>query len=311
MLLPRPIFWLGLAGLTSVQRAFLTAYMPREPGSLPAWRAAEFTESDALCINGSAARLLADGILQVPDSRKGQPLMNLDLRDIDRPLLFVEPLSDPELAPWDHVDPESERSVQQALKKLESGLQELRTQFTLGALIHHFVDALESQIYSVVHQGTALAVVDFPGRYVYYRTGVSALQLEQASWIVQTHRGPAQVPKGMVEASMTAIMWQFAQHAAIDLLPERFLQGPIRLRYKPLVPDTWLKGSQRTLVEMMLAGDLSFDDMLQKHKGFNREQLMRDLASFYFDGAIASAQASDARWAPASGISSRPAALRS
>ena len=309
MLLPRPIFWLGLAGLTAPQRALLTAYMPREPGSLPAWRAAEFTEADALCINGSAARLLGSGILQVPDSRQGRPPLNLDLRELDRPLMFTEPLADPELAPWDHVDPESERGVQLALKKLEAGLLELRTQFALGALIHHHIESLQSQIYSVVHQGAMLAVVDFPGRYVYYTAGVSMLQLEQAAWILQPHHGPATVPKGMVEASMTLIMWQFAQHAAVELLPERFLHGPIRLRYKPLVPDAWLKASQRSLVLMLLAGDLSLDDMLQQNKGFNREQLLRDLASFYFDGAIASAQG-DVRWAPAAGVASQPGMLR-
>jgi hypothetical protein len=309
MLLPRPILWLGLAGLTAPQRALLTAYMPRDPGSLPAWRVAEFTEADALCINGSAARLLGSGILQVPDSRQGRPPLSLDLRELDRPLMLTEPLADPELAPWDHVDPESERGVQLALKKLESGLQELRTQFALGALIHHHIESLQSHIYTVAHLGAPLAVVDFPGRYVYYKPGVSTLQLEQAAWILQPHHGPATVPKGMVEASMTLIMWQFAQHVAVDLLPERFLHGPIRLRYKPLVPDAWLKASQRALVRMLESGDLSLDDMLAQNKGFNREQLLRDLASFYFDGAIGSAQG-DVRWAPAVGVASQPGVLR-
>ena len=69
MALDRPIFWLGLAGLSPPQRAALVAVLPSQPTSLPAWRIAKFSEADAWCISGAAARLHDDGILTVTDRR--------------------------------------------------------------------------------------------------------------------------------------------------------------------------------------------------------------------------------------------------
>lgn len=309
MLLERPIFWLGLAGLSPPQRALLMACLPAEPGSLPAWRVAKFSEADAWCVSGAAAELTEEGQLRVPDSRRGQPDIHIDFGKLDRPLAFTKPLTWEELAPLDQFDPASERAVQMVLKKFETALQGLRAQFSLGAFIRHSLPDLQPLAYHVVHRATLLAVVDLSLRHVHYLADVSPLQLEQAVWLArqpsdELSTGTAAITAKFAQASLSEIMWQFAQRSAAEVLPEQFETGPIRLHHPPRVPKPWLKESQLTLLRMLSARPTGLQDLLQQNASFNRAQLGRDLAGLYFDGAIASSHV-DVAWLPAPGASSR------
>ena len=300
MLLERPIFWLGLAGLTPPERALLTAYLPPAPGSLPAWRVAKFSEADAWCISGTAAELTEEGNLTVPDSRRAEPDIAIDFRKLDRPLAFTKPVRWEELAPLDQFDPASERAVQMVLKKFETSLHGLRAQFSLGAFIRRSMPDLQPLSYHVVHRNTLLAVVDLALRHVHYLPDVSPLQLEGAVWLARQpgDGGAGPAAAGFAQASLSEIMWQFAQRSAADVLPEQFTTGVIRLRHSPRVPQTLLKESQAKLLRILAVKATSLNDLLAQNASFNRGQLGRDLAALYFDGAI-SASHVDVAWLPA------------
>lgn len=283
MVLDRPVFWLGIAGLTPQQRAMLVAFLPSQPSSLPAWRVAKFDEADAWCVSGAAAHWLDDGTLVVPDSRREGSAVRLQLEEVDRPLAFTTPLASPEIEPLTTFNPESERAVYMVLKKFETWLQPLRAQYFLGALLHQAMGQLQPAVYELVHQSVLLAVVDLPQRQIDYLPDASPVQLEQASW---QRRTPAAdpIPTRFKRVGLAHVMWQFAQHSAADLLPAAYATDLIRLRHPPQVPASWLKESQRTVLRALEAGPTTF---LQLQKGgLNAEQLARDLASFYFDGAI-------------------------
>ncbi|WP_394792292.1 hypothetical protein [Rhodoferax sp.] len=283
MALDRPIFWLGIAGLTPQQRAELVAFLPSQPTSLPAWRVAKFDEADAWCVSGMAAHWLDDGTLVVPDSRRAESVLKLPLASVDRPLAFTTPLASPEIEPLTTFDPGSERAIYMLLKKFETWLQPLRAQYFLGALLHQEMAGLQHATYALVHQSVLLAVVDIPKRRIDYLADASPVQLEQASW---EKRGPSEdeLAPRFRRANLMHVMWQFAQHSAGDLLPAGYAKEPIRLRYQPQVPDAWLKESQRTVLRTLERGPTSVP---QFHKaGLNPGQLVRDLASLYFDGAI-------------------------
>ncbi len=299
MLLERPIFWLGLAGLSPPQRALLNACLPHEPSSLPAWRVAKFSEADAWCVSGASAELMDDGNLRVPDSRHGQPDTVIDFRKLDRPLAFTKPLAWEELEPLDQFDPASERAVQMTLKKFETALQKLRALFSLGAFIRRSLPELQPLAYHVVHRSTLLAVVDLSLRHVHYLPELSPLQLEEAVWLARqpSDGGAGPAAARFAQASLSEVMWQFAQRSAADVLPEQFETGPIRLRHAPRVPKTLLKESQVTLLRMLAAQSTSLQDLLQQNASFNRPQLGRDLAGLYFDGAVASLHV-DVAWLP-------------
>ncbi|BDT65904.1 hypothetical protein os1_00530 [Comamonadaceae bacterium OS-1] len=286
MVLDRPIFWLGLAGLSPQQRAALVAVLPYQPTSLPAWRVAKFAEADAWCINGGAARLHDDGTLTVPDSRSAESELLLHLDQVDRPLAFTRPLSAPEIEPLTTFEPESERAVRMVLKKFETWLQPLRAQYFLGALLHQRVGNLSLVAYELTHQGVLLAVVDIPKRRIDYLADASPVQLEQAGWDV---RGPDSepLPSRFQKVGLREVMWQFAQHSAVDLLPTVFKTDALRLLRQPLVPEAWLKDSQRTVLRALEIGPCSLEQLLQS--GLNPEQLGRDLVSLYFDGALSTA----------------------
>ena len=310
MLLERPIYWLGLAGLSPPQRALLTAYLPPEPGSLPAWRVAKFSEADAWCVSGVSAELTEEGSLRVPDSRRGQPDITIDFRKIDRPIAFTKPLTWDELEPLDQFDPASERAVHMVLKKFETALQPLRAQFSLGAMIYRSLPKLLPTAYHLAHGPTLLAVVDFALRHVHYLPELSPFQVEQAVWLPRPRMDAGANPATatFAQASLSEVMWQFAQRSAADVLAEQFLTGAIRLRHPPRVPRHLLKESQQTLLRALATRPTSLSDLLQQNASFNRAQLGRDLAALYFDGAIASAHV-DVAWLPESGAPSQSALL--
>ncbi|MDB5893622.1 MAG: hypothetical protein JWQ88_1153, partial [Rhodoferax sp.] len=289
MLLERPIFWLGLAGLSPPERALLTAYLPPDPGSLPAWRVAKFSEADAWCISGTAAELTEEGILTVPDSRRAEPDIAIDFRKLDRPLAFTKPVRWDELAPLDQFDPASERAVQMVLKKFETSLRSLRAQFSLGAFIRRSMPDLRPLSYHVVHRTTLLAVVDLGLQHVHFLPDVSPLQLEGAVWLARqpSDGGAGPAAAHFAQASLSEIMWHFAQRSAADVLPEQFTTGAIRLRHSPRVPQSLLKESQAKLLRILAGKATSLNDLLAQNPNFNRGQLGRDLAALYFDGAIA------------------------
>ena len=310
MLLERPIFWLGLAGLAPPQRALLTACLPHDPSSLPAWRVAKFSEADAWCVSGEAAELTDEGHLRVPDSRRGQPDIVIDFGKIDRPLAFTKPLAWEELQPLDQFDPASERAVQMTLKKFETALQPLRAQFSLGAMIHRSLPDLAPAAYHLAHGATLLAVVDFALRHVFYLPELSPLQVEQAVWLPRPKMAAGANPATakFAQAPLTEVMWQYAQRTATDVLAEQFRTGAIRLRHPPRVPKGLLKESQLTLLRMLSIRPTSVQDLLQQNASFNAAQLGRDLAGLYFDGAIASAHV-DVAWLPESAAPSQTALL--
>ncbi|MEO5793534.1 MAG: hypothetical protein ABIP34_00480 [Rhodoferax sp.] len=286
MALDRPIFWLGLAGLSPPQRAALVAVLPSQPTSLPAWRIAKFSEADAWCISGAAARLHDDGTLTVPDSRSAEPELLLRLDQVDRPLAFTTPLAVPEIEPLTTFEPESERSVRMVLKKFEAWLQPLRAQYFLGALLHQRVGSLPQAVYGLTHQTVLLAVVDIPRRRIDYLVDASPVQLEQAVWD-PCAASPDALPPRFKQVSLRAAMWQFAQHSAADLLPAAYQTDAIRLLRPPQVPEAWLKDSLRTVLRALEIGPTSLEQLLQS--GVNPEQLLRDLGSLYFDGAVSTA----------------------
>ena len=310
MLLERPIFWLGLAGLSPTQRALLTAYLPQAPGSLPAWRVAKFSEADAWCVSGMAAELTDEGNLTVPDSRRAQPDIDIDFRKLDRPLALTKPVRWEELAPLDQFDPASERAVQMLLKKFETSLHGLRAQFSLGAFIRRSMPDLRPLSYHLVHRTTLLAVVDLSLRHVHYMPDVSPLQLEGAVWLARqpSDGGAGPSAAGFAQASLSEIMWQFAQRTAVDVLPEQFATGAIRLRHMPRVPKALLKESQLTLLRMLAIRPVGMHDLLEQNASLNRAQLGRDLAGLYYDGAIASSHV-DVAWLPTSGTASQSSLL--
>lgn len=283
MVLDRPIFWLGLAGLSPQQRAALVAVLPSQPTSLPAWRVAKFSEADAWCVSGVAARLNDDGTLTVTDSRSAESELLLKLDQVDRPLAFTTPLAAPEIEPLTTFEPESERAVRMVLKKFEVWLQPLRAQYFLGALLYQRLANLPHAVYELTHQTVLLAVVDIPGRHIHYLSDASPVQLEQALWD-QRAPGADAVPPRFKQAGLREVMWQFAQHSAANLLPETFKTDAIRLLRLPQVPETWLKDSQRTVLRALEMGPTRLEQLLQS--GLNPEQLARDLASMYFEGAV-------------------------
>lgn len=292
MVLDRPIFWLGLAGLSPPQRVALTAVLPRQPTSLSAWRVAKFSEADAWCISGAAARLHDDGTLTVPDSRSAGSELLLKLDQVDRPVAFTTPVAAPEIEPLPTFEPESERAVRMVLKKFEASLQPLRVRYFLGALLYQRLGSLPRAVYALTHQTVLLAVVDIPKRQIHYLADASPVQLEQALWDPHAP-GPEAMPPRFQQVGLPEVMWQFAQHSAADLLPEAFKTDAICLLRPPQVPAAWLKDSQRTVLRALQAGPTRLEQLLQS--GVNPEQLVRDLASLYFDGAV-STVAGEAPW---------------
>ncbi len=283
----QPILSLGLAGFAPQQVARLTALLSQLPEGLPAWQVvAPFAEADAWWVNGSGVHLLPDGTLMVPGGRVSEPPLQLSLADVDRPIAFSTPLASSDFEPMYTFDMASEASVREALQQFEHWLRPVRAQFSLAALINERERSLQAGVYHVAFRDTLLAVVDMQAWQVGYLPTASALDFERAHW----HKRPPSandIPHQFVRASLTQIMWNYAQRTTRNVLPERYRSELIYFRRAPRVPLRVLKDSQLMLLRELAQAPAKFQTLVLQ-TGLGEAQLARDLASLYFAGSITS-----------------------
>ncbi len=285
MTLDQPILWLGLAGFTASQRALLSALVSAQPDGWPNWQIAKFSEADAWCVNGQSVNVLGDGTLRVPSATPSDPNLQINLQDVDRPIAFATPLP-VGFEPACTFDASNSNSVRGMLQQFEGFLRPLRSQFYLGAMLADREPTLRIGVYHIMLKGALLAVIDLPGRRVGFAPSARPVDLREANW---EKRPPSanDIPDQFVRASLTQVMWNYAQHTEHDVLPARYRSGTIYFRRPPRVPLRVLRDSHLVLLRELAAAPATFDELLRR-TALEPRSMARDLASLYFAGSITS-----------------------
>lgn len=288
----RPKLLLGLIGFGAESRHDLAESLRDNPDSGVAWQISPAMEADAWCVQGSFARLQADGTVRVPPALPHERAARLHLAEPDRPLAFCEPVSLALPSSVGRFDLYDRRSVVSMLARFEAQLRLRAAQLSLAAQMAAHVQELHAGLCHLVGRGRLLAVADRRGE-VGLAPGVTARELSEALWSfpVLSH---GNVPAGFDRAPIPVLMWNYAQRSDRDLLPARYRTRPIYFRRLPRVPPELQREAHRTILRELAHGPAGFEELKQR-TGLVDRRLARGLAALYFTGAITTEPARAAR----------------
>ena len=145
----------GLAGFTAEQQDRLSALL--ELTSSISWQVAGLAEADAWCVNGARVRVLGDSTISVDCVEPAGRSLQLDLREVDRPVAFAMPLAPRNFEPLYTFEPGCASSVGSVLQKFEAWMRPLVAQFCLASRILEQESILGPGIHHVSAEGVSCA----------------------------------------------------------------------------------------------------------------------------------------------------------
>ncbi len=279
----QPALWLGMAGFAPAQRSALEAAIGRATGSCR-WSVCAFADADGWWVNGAKCSIAAGNRLKIGAGLPTEHSLKLELKEVDRPLAFAQPLATQDLEVLCVFNPESEPTIQTALQQFEGWLLPLRAQFVIGALIARRDSEDRRGTYHVSHRGTLLAVLDFQQGLAAMSGRAHPTELWQATW-EKRPAGAGQPPQGFSTCTITQLAWAYVRRSERDMLPARYRKEMVYYRHVPRVPLRWLRDSQ-----LMLLRELSSQPgtllTLRERTGLSLDQLAHDLACLYYAGSV-------------------------
>jgi hypothetical protein len=252
--------------------------------------------------------LLANQHLRVQPAVPSGRSVQLALADVDRPVAFSLPVTAPGFKPAVTFDMEDRDACVAVLHQFADWMQTMLSQFALASSIAENQPSLGSGSWEVLLGSDLLAVVDLKlGAGV--RPGVTARDLQGASWCIRDH-GAVVIPQNYPRASVSQVMWQYAQRTQRDLLPPHYRTQPLYFRRPPRLQQRQLKDAHLLLMRELLAHPGMNFNGLQQATGLGTEALARVLSALYVVGSV-TANAKRAMAGGARPASSREAATPS
>jgi hypothetical protein len=279
----QPVLWLGMAGFPPAQRKALEAAIGRAKG-LCEWRICSFGDADGWWVNGAKCTVSADNRLKVAPGLPTEHTLRLELKEINRPLAFAEPLAPDNLEALCVFEPASDQSIHAALGQFEKWLLPVRTRFALGALLLQRDSEDRQGIYHLTHRGSLLAVLDFGLGMAAVSPRAHPPDLWESNW----ERRPSsagQTPAGFASCTITQLAWGYVRRTDRDMLPERYRTEMIYYRHVPRVPMRWLRDSQLLLLRELSAEPGTLET-LRDRTALPIDQVAHDLACLYYAGSV-------------------------
>lgn len=246
------------------------------------WRAVASGTSDLWIVDGSRARGLGKGLVEVAGPH-GPPI-RMRPADMPHPVAFTEPLH--ESISTGHVfDGASMHALNVLLTRMARWLgPRLVQQALVSQLIANGASFTRSNVIEVRQGGRLVAFVDFNGATAVASDATPA-DLQGAEWALRP-RGEAFAPPGFRATPTEQVLWHYAHRSdAPPPLPSRYTRLPIHLRHVPQLPPRELSDRQLQLVRELAYAPHTFAELAQR-TGAGPSALRRDLAAFYLIGAI-------------------------
>jgi hypothetical protein len=279
-----PVLRLGLAGFSAQQKAELDVMLQRSAPGRHVWQIARFNDADAWWLNGARTQVLADGMLRITPAIPSERSLQLNMKDVDRPVAFSAPHSLAPFEPSYSFDPTSLDSISNVLEKLEGWLQPVAAQFSLAGRIIEQESVLGSGVYHVTLNGRLLAIVNMKGEIGVFPSAGPA-DFDDAMWVRQP--SSSAIPESFVRTDLSQLMWQYAVRTTRDVLPKRYRSGPLYFRRAPRLPQRLLTDSHLLLIRELASAPGTFAD-LQQRTGLGAVPLARVLAALYLVGSVTS-----------------------
>ncbi len=285
-----PLLQFGMVGFDRNQRQQIEGIVHALPQQTAIWRTGVFADADAWLVCGEKTRALPPSTtagvesLRILAGLPSERAITLDLHRIDRPLAFSLPLHSQEMEPRFTFEAASPISLQTLLKKFETCLWSLYSQFILGKHLIEREMELKATIYHVMYGGKLLAVMDFISWKIGMLPDTDPQQFENAVWEKRPTEARA-IPSNFFKTDVAQLRWIYAQHSIRNVLPGRYRHELIYLRQSPQVALSWLTDSHLLLLRELSRRPATFMNLAER-TGLSYERLTRDLAGLYFAASL-------------------------
>jgi hypothetical protein len=281
-----PVLRLGLAGYTDAQQKQAAAVTAAATGARARWELGPFADADAWWLEGSRTVLMSNQHLRVQPAVPSGRSVQLALADVDRPVGFSLPITAPGFKPAVQFNLGDKDAGARVLHQFAEWMTTMLSQFALASSLADQQPSLGSGSWEVLRGGDLLAVVDLKlGSGV--MPGVTPKDFADASWCIRD-RGAVAIPPHYARASVSLLMWQYAQRTERDLLPPHYRDQPLYFRRPPRLPQRQVKDAHLLIVRELAANPGMNFNGLQQATGFGVQPLTRVLSALYVVGSITS-----------------------
>ena len=281
-----PALRLGLAGYTEAQQKQAAEAAAAAGSPRARWELGAFADADAWWLEGSRTMLMPNEHLRVQPAVPTGRSVQLALADVDRPVGFSLPIAAPGFKPAVTFPLGDREAGARVLHQFAEWMTTMLSQFALASSIADNQPSLGSGSWEVLRGSELLAVVDLKlGSGV--KPGVTSKDFAEAGWCIRD-RGAVSIPPHYPRASVSLLMWQYAQRTERDLLPPHYREQPLYFRRPPRLPQRQLKDAHLLVVRELAANPGMNFSGLQQATGFGAEPLTRVLSALYVVGSITS-----------------------
>lgn len=280
-----PVLKLGLAGFSPEQERAI--HDAAAASRITQWVCGAMPGADAWVLNGQCTQHLGDGRVRVASRHAGGRSVQLQLSELRRPVAFAEPMP-ANLQGACSFDFDRPQTLVEAIGVFEFGLAPQASQYLLAAQVVQHQEVLGAGLFELRARGQLLALVDMRGDAAVLPS-VRPANFERAVW-KRVDRANAQAPDNFSRVSLSELMWRYVSRTTRELLPKRYLQGPIFFRRAPRVDALHVEEEHLLVMRELASRPLSFDE-LQRALDMPGTLLSRVLTALYYAGAITSTKA--------------------
>lgn len=279
-----PVLRLGLAGFTEAQHRAAVEAAAAAACARCTWEVGSFADADGWWLDGSRTLLMANQHLRVQPAVPTGRSVQLALSDVDRPVAFSLPVTAPGFKPAVTFELQDRAAGVRVLHRFSDWMQTMLSQFALASSINEHHPTLGAGSWEVLRGGDLLAVVDLKlGAGIL--PGVVSKDFESASWCIRNH-GAVVIPPDFARASVSQLMWQYAQRTQRDLLPPHYRKEKLFFRRPPRLPQKQMRDAHLLLMrELASQPGMCFAE-LQQATGLADAPLARFLSALYVVGSI-------------------------
>jgi hypothetical protein len=281
-----PVLRLGLAGFAEVQQKTAAEATAAAATPRAGWELGSFADADAWWLEGGRTLLLPNKHLRVQPAVPSARSVQIALADVDRPVAFTLPLAASDFKPAVSFDLADRKVAVEVLHRFAGWMQVTLAQFALASSIAENQPTLGAGSWEVLQGGDLIAVVDLKlGAAV--DPSATPADFAGASWCVREYGG-VMIPVNWPRASVSQLMWQYAQRTRRDLLPPHYRGKPLYFRRPPRLAQRQVKDAHLLLMRELVAQPGMDFEALQQSTGLGSEPLARCLSALYVVGSITS-----------------------
>ena len=280
-----PVLKLGLAGFPPEQEHLIRDAAAASRST--EWVCGALPGADAWVLNGHRAQHLGSGRVRVASGLAGGRSLQLQLADLPRPVAFAVPLP-PTMQAACTFDLAQPQSIIEAIGVFEFALAPQAAQFLLAGHVVQHQDALGAGTFEVRARGQLIAVVDMSGDAAVLPS-VRPSNFEFAVW-KRIDRARIAIPDNFSRVTLSELMWRYVSRTSRDVLPPRYLKGPVFFRRAPRVDPVLVEEEHLLVMRELAVRPLSFEEMLRVLE-LPEATLSRALAALYYVGSITSTRA--------------------